>query len=73
MVYGYQQYNSWDQYSTGKCCRSLSLKKTQVATLKSNRARKPLFAANYTDFREFEKKSVQISEIRGKGFRFISR
>jgi len=23
------------------------------------------FAANYTDFREFKKKSVQISEIRG--------
>ena len=43
----------------------------QVATMKSNRARKPLFAASYTDFRESEKKSVQISEIRGKGSRFL--
>ena len=40
----------------------------QVGTLKSSRTRKPLFAAYYTDFRVFEKKSVQISEIRGKGF-----
>jgi hypothetical protein len=41
--------------------------------LKSRSTQKTLFAANYTDFREFEKRSVQISEIRGKGSRFISR
>jgi hypothetical protein len=41
---------------------------TQVATLKLKRDLKPLFAANYTDFREFEKNSVQISEICGKVF-----
>jgi hypothetical protein len=29
------------------------------------------FAAHYTDFREFGEKSVQISEIRGKGFGFL--
>jgi hypothetical protein len=29
---------------------------------------KASFAANCTDFREFEKKSVQISEISGKDF-----
>jgi len=36
--------------------------------LKLKRDLKPLFAANYTDFREFEKNSVQISEISGKDF-----
>jgi len=30
----------------------------------------PFFAADYTDFRELEKNSALISEIRGKGFGF---
>jgi hypothetical protein len=44
---------------------------TQVATLKSKHAGETLFAANCTDFRELQKKFVQISEIRGKDFEVL--
>jgi len=44
---------------------------TQVATLKLKCVEKPLFAANCTDFRESQKKSVPISEISGKDFEVL--
>ena len=39
--------------------------------MKLKRVAKPLFATNYTDFREVEKKSAQISEISGKDFEVL--
>jgi hypothetical protein len=48
--------------------RLLALNLTQVAALKCSPAVRPLFAANCTNFHGFEKKSVKISEFRGKVF-----
>jgi hypothetical protein len=42
-------------------CKTAIFDRSQ-STLKINHARKPFFAANCTDFRELEKKSVPISE-----------
>jgi hypothetical protein len=39
--------------------------------LKLKRAGKPLYAANYTDYREIQKESAQISDIRSKDFEVL--
>jgi hypothetical protein len=41
--------------------------------LKINRTRKPLFAANYTDFREFGKNQRESAKSAARVFEFLAR
>jgi YHS domain-containing protein len=45
---------------------------TQVATLKLKYAGKPLFAANCTDFREFQKNPCKLAKLAARILRFFA-